>query len=126
MPLTIFLTSDAEEGDATALGLATALQTYNFVAGVFFMAEVLPHLAHLSLCFQEERLMWHEVQPLLHATLQVLSEIEASTVTGNCEWQGKLAAYIQQAKRKDIIINCSSIGRRCSRNVEEKFLTEFC
>ena len=126
LPLTIFLISDAEEGDATALGLATALQTYEFVAGVFFMAEVLPHLARLSLCFQEERLMWDEVQPLLDATLKVLSEIENSAKRGSCEWQVKLAAYIQQAEQEDITISCSSINRRSSINVKEKFLEEFC
>ena len=42
----------ANDGDATALGLATLLSKYQFVAGVFFMAEVLPILTHLSKTFQ--------------------------------------------------------------------------
>ena len=32
----IFMISEAESGNATALGLATALQSYEFIAGVFF------------------------------------------------------------------------------------------
>ena len=79
LPITVFMISEAEAGEATALGLATALQQYEFVAGVYFMAEVLPHLARLGMCFQGEGLLWHEVQPLFDATLKVLKDIAESS-----------------------------------------------
>ena len=44
---TIFMNNEAEMSDATALVLSVALQSYSFIAGVYFRAEVLPHLAHL-------------------------------------------------------------------------------
>ena len=81
LPITVFIISEAEAGEATALGLPTALQQYEFVAGVYFIAEVLPHLVHLSMCFQEG-LIWHEVQPLLDAILKVLKDIAESSTKG--------------------------------------------
>lgn len=43
------MNNETETGDATVLGLS-ALQSYSLIAGVYLTA-VLPHLAHLSLCF---------------------------------------------------------------------------
>ena len=51
-------------------------------AGVYFIAEVLPHLVRLSMCFQGEGLIWHEVQPLLDAILKVLKDIAESSTKG--------------------------------------------
>ena len=121
--------SEAEAGEAIALGLATALQQYEFIAGVFFMAEILPHLARLSTCFQGQGLLWHEVQPLLDATLEVLNKMAETALTGDCEWQKLLAKYILDVKEKvDITVSTSAIGRsRTSYTSEEdRFLKEFC
>ena len=38
---TIFMNNEAETSDATAFGLSVALQSYSFIAGVYFRAEVL-------------------------------------------------------------------------------------
>ena len=103
--------SEAEAGEATALGLATALQQYEFVAGVFFMAEVLPHLARLSMCFQGEELLWHEAQPLLDATLKVLNDMAVPSAKGTSKWQQLLAKYILEAKEVDIVVSSRSVGR---------------
>ena len=46
-PLAITLEELSHSGDATALGLATLLKRYEFIAGVFFMAEILPILSRL-------------------------------------------------------------------------------
>ncbi len=121
--------SEAEAGEAIALGLATALQQYGFIAGVFFMAEVLPHLARLSMCFQGQGQLWHEVQPLLDAILEVLNKMAESAKLGDCEWQKLLAEYILDVKDKaDINVGLSATGRsRTSHTTEEdKFLNEFC
>ena len=110
--------SEAEEGNATAMGLASSLHRYDFIAGVFFTAEVLPHLARLSLCFQEERLiMWHEVPGLLDATLKVIDNIKISSLSCSCEWQHLPASYITKAEEEGISI---------SNTNAEGFLTQFC
>ena len=73
--------------------------------------------------------VWHEVQPLLDATLEVLNKIPESALTGDGEWQKLLAKYILDVKEKvDITVSTSAIGRsRTSYTSEEdRFLKEFC
>ena len=44
-PLSAALRDISNEGDVTVLGLATLLTKYKFVAGVFFLAEIMPTLS---------------------------------------------------------------------------------
>ena len=50
-PLSVALQDISNEGNATALGPATLLTKYEFVAGVFFTAEIMPTLSRLSKTF---------------------------------------------------------------------------
>ena len=45
----------AEKNDAVALGLVRAVKSYNFVATLYLLSDVLPHLSSLSLVFQRVR-----------------------------------------------------------------------
>lgn len=94
------------------------------------MAEVLPHLARLSMCFQGQGLLWHEVQPLLDAILEVLNKMAESAKLSDCEWQKLLAEYIVDVKDKaDINVGLSATdgrSRTSDTTEEDKFLNEFC
>ena len=102
---TIFMNNEAETSDATALGLSVALQSYSFIAGVYFRAEVLPHLAHLSLCFQEEKLLWHEVPILLEAVSKVLNDMLVNASSLESEWQKNIQAYLKKAEEEGICVS---------------------
>ena len=127
-PLTIFMNNEAEMGDATALGLSVALQSYSFIAGVYFTAEVLPHLAHLSLCFQEEKLLWHEVPILLEAVLKVLNDMLVNASSPESEWQKNIEAYLKKAEEEGICISYSARNQRMrsQESHKENFVTSFC
>ena len=45
----------AEKNDAVALGLVRAVKSYSFVATLYLLSDVLPHLSSLSLVFQRVR-----------------------------------------------------------------------
>ena len=65
----------SEHHDAQALGLATFVKSYKFVATLLMLADVLPPLANLSRAFQKKDLDYTLVKPLVcgvRATLQNL------------------------------------------------------
>ena len=64
-----------EKGDPTALGLSKLMQTFNFVATLFLMSNVLPHLSRLSKLFQRHDVNLAHIEPLL-STIQVLRKME--------------------------------------------------
>ena len=55
-PLSVTLQdiASSDSSDATALGLCSLLGKYEFIAGVFFMSEIMPILSRLSKTFQEK------------------------------------------------------------------------
>ncbi len=62
----------AQNGDAVARGLVSALGAYNFIATIYLMSDVLPLLTTLSLVFQTEDVDLSVVQPQVAATISSL------------------------------------------------------
>ena len=58
----------SERHDAQALGLATFVKSYQFVATLLMLADVLPPLANLSRAFQKKDLDYTLVKPLVSGT----------------------------------------------------------
>ena len=67
-----------ERHDAQALGLATFVKTYNFVATLLMLSDILPPLASLSRAFQRKDLDYSLVKPLVSGTLATLHNLKAS------------------------------------------------
>ena len=67
-----------ERHDAQALGLATFVKTYNFVATLLMLSDILPPLATLSRAFQRKDLDYSLVKPLVSGTLASLHNLKAS------------------------------------------------
>ena len=95
-PLAITLEELSHSGDATALGLATLLKRYEFIAGVFFMAEILPILSRLSKTFQLENLNFASVKPALDRAKASLSALRLSSNSNAADWQKELSEWQQE------------------------------
>ena len=63
----------AENDDAVARGLLHAMKSYNFIASVYLLSDVLPKLTSLSLVFQREDVDLTIVRPQVNATISSLN-----------------------------------------------------
>ena len=59
----------AENDNAVARGLLHAMKSYDFIASVYLLSDVLPKLTALSLVFQGENVDLTIVQPQVSATI---------------------------------------------------------
>ena len=59
----------AEKDDAVARGLVKAMNSHQFVATIYLLSDVLPHLTTLSLVFQRQAVDLSLVQPQVSATI---------------------------------------------------------
>ena len=66
----------SERHDAQALGLATFVKSYKFVATLLMLSDVLPPLASLSRAFQREDLDYSLVKPLVGGTVATLQNLK--------------------------------------------------
>lgn len=62
----------ADKDDAVARGLLHAMKSYNFIASVYLLSDVLPKLTALSLIFQREDVDLTVIQPQVNATISSL------------------------------------------------------
>ena len=65
----------AEKNDAVARGLVHAVKSYNFVATLYLLSDVLPHLSSLSLVFQRESVDLCIVEPQVAAAIATLKHL---------------------------------------------------
>lgn len=109
-----------ERNDAQALGLSKFICTYQFVASVYMMSDILPILSHLSKLFQKKNLNFSLIQPLVKSTVTQLETLK--TVPG---------AFFQQVddvisnQLKDFNIRSSSKDS-FQHNVYNKYLENLC
>ena len=109
-----------ERNDAQALGLSKFICTYQFVASVYMMSDILPILSHLSKLFQKENLDFSLIQPLVKSTVTQLETLKS--VPG---------AFFQQVdgvisnQLKDFDIRSSSKDN-FKHNVYNKYLENLC
>ena len=73
---------EGSEGDATAIGLATQLQSPKFIATLYFMSDVLSTLGKLSTAFQKRGLNLLAVEGILRDHLSVLEKLQADPFSG--------------------------------------------
>ena len=71
--LTTLVREVAENYDAVARGLLHAMKSYNFIASVYLLSDVLPKLTSLSLVFQREDVDLTTVRPQVNATISSLN-----------------------------------------------------
>ncbi len=83
--------------DATALGLATLVSKYEFVAGVFFMAEILPIFSRLSKIFQLENLDFSSIKPAVRRAKESISTLKHISERNLADWQKELREREQSA-----------------------------
>ena len=97
-PLLITLQEIAnDDGDVTALGLATLLTSYKFVAGVFFMAETMPILAHLSKTFQIENIDYSSIRPAIERAKSSIGTLTSLSKSKTADWQIELGQWKEKS-----------------------------
>ena len=112
-PLSITLQHIASRysSDVTALGLATHLSKYNFIAGVFFMSEILPILSHLSRIFQIENFNFGAIKPALERAKKSITTLKSLSLIGKADWQKELTEW------EDQYVDGSSSGYNEASNI---------
>ena len=68
----------SERHDAQALGLATFVKKYQFVATLLTLSDVLPPLATLSRAFQKKDLVYSLVKPLVTGTKSAIQNLKVN------------------------------------------------
>lgn len=68
----------AENDNAIARGLVTAINSYKFVATVYLLSDVLPHLSVLNLVFQKEDVDLSIIKPQVSATIASLKLLRSN------------------------------------------------
>ena len=66
----------SENGEPTALGLYKFMKSYKFVASVYLLSDILPHLGCLSRIFQKENVNLSLIQPCLKSTIDAIKKYE--------------------------------------------------
>ena len=64
---------EAKDVRCEAIGLVKVMKCYEFVACLYLMCEVLPHLTHLSRLFQAEYIQLSVIRPYLSACIKSLT-----------------------------------------------------
>ena len=67
-----------ERGDAKALGLHKLVTEYRFVCTMLLMCDVLPHVSHLSKCFQISDCDYSIIPRMLSSTIISLKQLKTS------------------------------------------------
>ena len=75
------LNAEAEEGDATTLGLVSELAKPMFIITLYFLSDVLATLGALSLAFQKSDLNLH-VEQLISTHVATLQELNKDPYSG--------------------------------------------
>lgn len=71
--LTALEREGSENGEPVAIGLVKVMKCYEFVACLYLMCEVLPHLSHLSRLFQAEYTQVSVIRPYLSACIKSIT-----------------------------------------------------
>ena len=70
------LNAEAEEGDSTALGLASELEKPKFVITLYFLSDVIDTLNALSKAFQRSDLNLFHIEQLVATHISTLQELK--------------------------------------------------
>jgi hypothetical protein len=64
----------SENSEPTAHGLLKFMKSYKFVATLYLLSDILPHLSRLSKIFQKEDIDLSLIQPCLQSTVEAISQ----------------------------------------------------
>ena len=64
------------ENEALAIGIVHVIRSYYFVASVYLLSDILPHLSRLSRLFQEHDIDFSKVQIHVSNTIEVLETLK--------------------------------------------------
>ena len=74
--LTALEQEGTENGEPVAIGLVRVMKCYEFVACLYLMCDVSPHLSHLSRLFQAEYIQVSTIRPYLSACIKSLTSYQ--------------------------------------------------
>ena len=109
-----------ERNDAQVLGLSKFICTYQFVASVYMMSDILPILSHLSKLFQKKNLDFSLIQPLVKSTVTQLETLKSVPGAFFQQVDGVISIQL-----KDFDIRSSSKDN-FKHNVYNKYLENLC
>ena len=76
LPAVLLTLSSLPESDSMAYGLLKKIRSGKFIATLYLLNSVLPHLAHLSLAFPEGKVNFGHIEPALRYTKDALTDLK--------------------------------------------------
>ena len=76
LPAVMLALSSLPESDAMAYGLLQNTKNAKFIAALYILHSVLPHLAYLSMAFQKVKVNFGHIEPALQCTKDALEELK--------------------------------------------------
>lgn len=76
LPAVMLALSSLPESDAMAYGLLQNIKNAKFIAALYILHSVLPHLAYLSMAFQKGKVNFGHIEPALQCTKDALEELK--------------------------------------------------
>ena len=97
-----------ERGNPSALGLATLMKMYEFVAALEMMGDLLPHLARLSLMFQRASIDLSLISPMVESAIAL---VECQLAESD-QMYDRVEAKIQELRNSDLSVNVPTLPAR--------------
>ncbi|KAK3741255.1 hypothetical protein QZH41_019952 [Actinostola sp. cb2023] len=102
LPAVLLTLSSLPKSDAMAYGLLKNIRSGKFVATLYILHSILPHLAYLSMAFQKGKVNFGHIEPALQATKDALEEMKKGkmlqTLRTDLTPEGRLATISQDVK----------------------------
>ena len=105
-----------ERGDAKALGLSRLITEYRFVCTMLLLCDALPHVTHLSKCFQITECDYSIIPRMLASTICSLEQLKAFDGTN----LSRLNQFLEDLTSAGIDIKRSGLGENYFKNSTRK------
>ena len=89
-----------ERCEAKAIGLSQLILEYRFVCTMLLLCDVLPHITHLSKCFQIETVDYRVIPTMLSSTISSLQQL----ITCDGSNFSSLQSYLQKLEQADVTV----------------------
>ena len=87
-----------ERCEAKAIGLSRLILEYRFVCTMLLLRDTLPHITHLSKCFQIEAVDYSVIPTMLSSTISSLQQL----ITSDGSNFASLQSYLQKLELANI------------------------
>ena len=102
-----------ERSEAKAIGLSRLILEYRFVCTMLLLCDVLPHITHLSKCFQIEAVDYSVIPTMLSSTISSLQQL----ITSDGSNFATLQSYLRKLEQANITVTKPT-------NLGEKYFLE--